>query len=388
MKKKRSMKKKDNKKKLIIPIIILVLLSIGISIYLYIDYNTINYKKNITIKIGDKVPTNKDIINKEDLKKIKNTIKWNKLKLEKNRAYNIGNYNGTFKYKKKSYQIKLKVKDTKKPTVEGVKDIEITIGDNIDILKDIKVTDDSKDKIDTKVEGEYDINKEGTYNLKVIVTDKAKNKEEKEFKLIVKAKPKVEIKQPSNNTVKTGTTSKGYKIENINGIYYINGILIANKTYSLPSTYNPGGLTSEFMNNFNNMKTTASNEGINLWIKSGFRSYIYQNTIYNNYVARDGRANADTYSARPGHSEHQSGLAADINSLEQSWINTKEGQWLNNNCHKYGFIIRYPQGKEPITGYIYEPWHIRYVGTDLSSKLYNNGNWITIEEYFGITSKY
>ena len=74
--------------------------------------------------------------------------------------------------------------------------------------------------------------------------------------------------------------------------------------------------------------------------------------------------------------------------LNQEWINTSEGQWLNNNCYKYGFIIRYPRGKEGITGYIYEPWHIRYVGVDVATQLYNGGNWITLEEYLGIDSKY
>ena len=142
------------------------------------------------------------------------------------------------------------------------------------------------------------------------------------------------------------------------------------------------------MNAFNKMQADAATQGIELSIVSGYRSYSRQNTLYNNYVARDGKVAADTYSARAGHSEHQTGLAADINSLYQSFINTVEGQWLNNNCYKYGFIIRYPQGKESITGYMYEPWHIRYVGVDIATKLYNNGNWLSLEEYLGITSVY
>ena len=136
------------------------------------------------------------------------------------------------------------------------------------------------------------------------------------------------------------------------------------------------------------MQADAASQGISLSIISGFRSYSRQSTLYNNYVNRDGKAAADTYSARAGHSEHQTGLAADINSLYQSFIDTPEGKWLNNNCHKYGFIIRYPKGKESITGYIYEPWHIRYVGVDIATSLYNGGNWISLEEYLGITSKY
>ena len=136
------------------------------------------------------------------------------------------------------------------------------------------------------------------------------------------------------------------------------------------------------------MRDDALKEGINLEIISGYRSYADQAYIYNNYVLSDSKSNADTYSARAGHSEHQTGLAADINSLNTNFIYTKEGMWLNNNCHKYGFIIRYPEGKASVTGYMYEPWHIRYVGAPLASELYNNGNWISLEEYYGITSTY
>ncbi len=184
-----------------------------------------------------------------------------------------------------------------------------------------------------------------------------------------------------------GKTSKGYEIKKVKGLYYIKGILIANKTYSLPSTYAPGDLLSEFTIAFTKMKNDAAKEGITLTVVSGYRSYTRQTTLYNNYVARDGKVNADTYSARPGHSEHQTGLAADLNLVDTSFENTKAGKWLAKNCYKYGFILRYPKGKESITGYIYEPWHFRFIG-DESENLYNNGNWISLEEYLGIDSKY
>lgn len=194
----------------------------------------------------------------------------------------------------------------------------------------------------------------------------------------------------SNNTSgNVGKTSKGYDIVKKNGIYYVKGILIANKTYDLPSTYNPGGLLSEFNSAFTKMKNAASKDGINLWVKSGFRSYATQKSLYNNYVARDGKAAADRYSARPGHSEHQTGLAADFNEISDTFGDTAAGKWLSNNCWKYGFILRYPKGKESITGYMYESWHFRYIGdTDIAKQLYNNGNWIALEEYLGIDSKY
>jgi D-alanyl-D-alanine carboxypeptidase len=130
----------------------------------------------------------------------------------------------------------------------------------------------------------------------------------------------------------------------------------------------------------------AANEGISLWVASGFRSYETQSWLYNNYVSIDGKAAADTYSARPGHSEHQSGLAFDLNIVADYFANTPEGIWLANNCWKYGFIIRYQAGKEAITGYKYEPWHVRYLGKDTAKAVYDSG--LCLEEYLGITSVY
>ena len=97
---------------------------------------------------------------------------------------------------------------------------------------------------------------------------------------------------------------------------------------------------------------------------------------------------ADKYSARAGHSEHQTGYCFDLNTIDDSFAFTNEGKWVDNNAYLYGFIIRYPKGKEELTGYQYESWHLRYVGKDLAKVLYNNGDWITMEEYFGLTSKY
>jgi D-alanyl-D-alanine carboxypeptidase len=171
----------------------------------------------------------------------------------------------------------------------------------------------------------------------------------------------------------------------IPGITYIQGTLIANKSYSLPADFNPG-LDSTCENQFYKLQNDAAQQGLNIWFASGFRSYDYQAQIYNNYVARDGQALADTYSARPGYSEHQSGLAIDVNQIDDSFIGTPEAVWLENHCHEYGFILRYPRGKESITGYQYESWHIRYVGTDLSYAVHDSG--LTLEEYFGIDSSY
>lgn len=166
---------------------------------------------------------------------------------------------------------------------------------------------------------------------------------------------------------------------------YINGILIANKTYALPSTYDPG-VDPTANAALQIMFEAAKADGINLYVRSGYRNYATQKRLYDNYVKRDGVAGADRYSARPGHSEHQTGLAFDINRADSTFIGTAEANWLAANCYKYGFIVRYPSGKESITGYKYEPWHIRYLGVDIATAVYNSG--LCLEEYLGITSVY
>ena len=202
----------------------------------------------------------------------------------------------------------------------------------------------------------------------------------------------------------TGTSSKGYAIEYKEGAYYVGGYLIANKTYLLAKDWEPKNtykkitpsmdgfcrecIDKEAYKAWSEMRSDASALGLNLWIQSGYRGYYYQQDLYNGYVKRKGKEAADKSSARPGASEHQTGLAFDLNTITNSFKDTKEGKWINNNCYLYGYIIRYPEGKTNETGYIYEPWHIRYVGKELAKKLYNDGAWLTMEDYFGITSKY
>ena len=169
------------------------------------------------------------------------------------------------------------------------------------------------------------------------------------------------------------------------GLTYVDGILIANKTYALPSDYNPG-VDSEAKEAFDRMQADAADEGLNIYISSGFRSYAYQEMLYERYVEKSGKAEADRYSARPGHSEHQTGLAFDLNTIDISFADTQEYVWVKEHCAEYGFIIRYPENKESITGYMYEPWHLRYLGKETAQKVADSG--LTLEEYLGIDSVY
>lgn len=166
----------------------------------------------------------------------------------------------------------------------------------------------------------------------------------------------------------------------------IDGIIIVNKSYPLPEEYNPMGLTAGTLRAFRKMACSARKDGICLCVYSGFRSYEYQEKLYNKYVSEYGKETADTFSARAGYSEHQTGLAIDVNSADDSFDDTPEALWLAENSWKYGFIIRYPKDKQHITGYKYEPWHVRYIGVQKARDVYCSG--LTLEEYLGIDSVY
>lgn len=136
------------------------------------------------------------------------------------------------------------------------------------------------------------------------------------------------------------------------------------------------------------MAAEAKKANIHLMLASGYRSYGDQKSVYSSFVAVHGQAQTDLFSARPGHSEHQTGLAADLEpstrkcELEACFGETAEGKWLAKNAHRFGFIIRYPASKTNLTGYDYEPWHLRFVGTALAGQLYRSG--LTLEQFFGL----
>lgn len=161
--------------------------------------------------------------------------------------------------------------------------------------------------------------------------------------------------------------------------YIPNNLELINKLYASSNLK----LVKEAKEAFELLAENAKKENLNIHAMSTYRSFLYQENLYNNYVKKDGIKLADTYSARPGHSEHQTGLAVDVYNKKisyQDFENTNEFKWMQNNAHKYGFILRYPKNKEHITGYMYEPWHYRYIGINEATYIHNYN--ITFEEYY------
>ena len=194
-------------------------------------------------------------------------------------------------------------------------------------------------------------------------------------------------------------------------------LILINKTHELSKDYWPedlviidrfvSGVGSEDTHKLrstaaealNKMLDAAEAEGLEIRLRTGFRSYGYQASLYQSYVNNQGQEEADTYSARPGFSEHQTGLACDLGGKSENFAlsykfgDTPEGKWVAEHAHEYGFIIRYTDGKTvdgirkpgEITGYVFEPWHVRYVGSDHAEKIHELG--ITLEEYLMIVDE-
>jgi len=177
---------------------------------------------------------------------------------------------------------------------------------------------------------------------------------------------------------------------------------LVNKQHSLDKTYEPTDLVTVDVptalenpeinqlrkaaaDALKEMFSKAKEADIKLYARSGYRSYKTQEALFKNYSAKNGKEAANRYSAKPGQSEHQTGLVMDVTSesvnlqLTEDFGETEEGKWISKHAHEFGFIIRYPKDKENITGYIYEPWHLRYLGIDLATEVYQSG--LTYEEF-------
>ena len=358
------------KKKTILGIVvasILVLCIIMVCIMWKSKADAIVFVEDNVIEYGSKIASEELV--KQSKGEILEYPKLNTKKLGKQKL----TYKVKYSFGSKAITHEVIIKDTQKPIID-LKQEKITIlqGDSFDPEENIKgvkdVVDGALNKAKETVPGSYtvsskvDIDTIGTYEVEIVAHDIHNNRSTKKYKVIVEEK--------SSNPTEYGN-------ENEAKPYYVNGILLVNKKHALPRTF--GGYNEEANQALAKLQTAASLEGYDLPTLSAYRSYDYQAGLYNDYVARDGKEAADRYSAQPGKSEHQTGLAFDIGQLDDSFGETPAGKWLAQHAHEYGFIIRYPKGKEHITGYMYEPWHVRYLGIDTATSVYQSG--LTLEEY-------
>jgi D-alanyl-D-alanine carboxypeptidase len=214
--------------------------------------------------------------------------------------------------------------------------------------------------------------------------------------------PTDEENPPDGGNESEGSSQNGGFAETLNEAEKRGLLILVNKEHAIDRDYKPSDLVkiryfasdrseatrymrAEAAEAFHRLVEKAAEEGIELKMTTAYRSYAFQKILFDSYVEKEGEEAANTYSARPGQSEHQTGLAVDVSSpsvgyqLTGEYSDTKEGKWLAEHAHKFGFIIRFPKGKEDITGYQYEPWHIRYVGLAAAREIRERN--LTLEEF-------
>lgn len=318
---------------------------------------------------------------KKNDKDVSKQIKVNKIKITKLKTYKI-----IYSLDNEEFIYEMKVVDKTAPIITGESTITLQQDDPFDqgILKLSAIDNFDKD-ITAKLtsEGSVDTSIPNDYELIFKVSDSSNNTSE--FKSIIHVEKKEERLVNSNNHSITQNNS-------INVVGNPNDIsVLINKSNQLSDGWVPSDLVSiggghvlraEAANTLQQMRQAAQNSGIAFNVVSSYRSQAYQTSLYNNYFASD-PINAPFYSAYPRTSEHELGLAIDISyvqALHSDLQNTSLGQWMAEHAHEYGWIMRYPYGKSDITGYVFEAWHYRYVGTSLATAIRNSA--LTLEEYY------
>ena len=373
----------DKQKRLIVILLMLTMIASGLAIYLYIknlERDQIKEGMYITFVSPTGVCEYGEVCNPQSFVEKASDPMIQVTSID-NKKLGLQTVSFTLQHGtvEKVIEYQIEIKDSKPPVITlKQEEVSLQINDSFEIedyiisIKDpidgdlmySKVSQDGRYTIKSDVDTEH----AGNYTVTITAYDIAHQKAEKILKVevIQKAEKIVSSNQTTSNPDAVSPT-------------YINGILLVNKTHPLPESY--GGTDPVAYAALQQLQQNAAQAGYAMPLISGYRSYEYQVTLYNNYVARDGQAAADRYSAKPGYSEHQSGLCFDVGSIDNDYGTTAAGKWLNAHAHEYGFIIRFPDGKENITGYMYEPWHIRYVGVEIATDIYQQQ--LTLEEYLG-----
>ena len=243
----------------------------------------------------------------------------------------------------------------------------------------------SNTKEDLKIEELENINKKISYfrneNIDRYIDYKRKNKDKDIIQIIKDVNMNLDKKKYVDTYEALNPNTEKILV---NKYYYLNENYIPKDLIDIDTKYSKQGmkLVKVAKEAFEELSEDALKEDMNIIAMSSYRSYEYQVNLYNNYVKKDGKEAADTYSARPGFSEHQTGLAIDVYNKKEPYTNfeqTNEFKWMQDNAYKYGFILRFPKEKENETGYQYESWHYRYVGKEIAKIIHKDN--ITLEEY-------
>lgn len=376
---------KNRKTVIIVACIVVVIIAVALG--LFISQPKVK-EDSFTFEYGKKVEIDTSAIFGDNSGKVKDIeVDYSSLKMVKDKDYpEVGEYELPFTYRtmiKHSDKLKVVVKDTTKPEFTSFSEkVEVAKGnEDFDFKSYFKASDLSNCTLDIDTK-DVKFDKEGDYTAEVTATDAYNNKESKKFTVVVKAEEKAAIASVDNEQKVSGTSQSSSN--SAVKPYYKNGILIVNKKHPVPPGFG-GGVNQTALAAVNRMISDMKAEGLSVdSTTSNYRSYSYQSTLYQNYVSAYGQASADTFSARPGYSEHQTGLAFDLREPGGGSLltNSKATRWVAKNAHKYGLIVRYQSGKEWITGYQAEPWHVRYVG-DIATSVYNSG--LSLEEYLGVS---
>lgn len=341
-----------------------------------------------TMEYGKSINLNtKELFNSSFIEPTNIQLDTSKIKNEADKNYPaVGTYKIMLTYHDlidHSKTLTIKVKDTTKPKITTSSDsIDVALNDNNhDFSKYFTIEDLSECYISFDTQ-KVDFTTPGTYVGKIKVTDKYNNSTSKEFNIVIQNEENQNDTSSNQNNSTTQSQNNPSTPQTTIEPYYVNGILVVNKKHPLPANY---GSQEDSTALSQLQKMIADMQSLGLSISnsySGYRSYQYQSNLYQNYVNSYGQASADTFSARPGYSEHQTGLAFDLIQPNGALLESpNEAQWVAQNAHKYGFIVRYQSGKESITGYMAEPWHVRYIGSE-ATNIYQSG--LTLEEYLHV----
>lgn len=280
----------------------------------------------------------------------------------------------------------------------GITEIIVCIGKIISSPKtEEKIEKTEKKDIEVKTPEAEKLNKLNNINEKIdyfnnnyidrYISYKEKNNNLTDEQIIKNVNMNLDLKQYGDK-IKAKNLNKTNIL--VNKYYYLEEDYVPNNLKAIKKQYALDGmkLVEEACNAFENMAKAAEKENLTIVAMSAYRSYSYQVNLYNRYVKSDGKEAADTYSGRPGHSEHQTGLAVDVYNQKETYTNfekTKEFTWMQNHASEYGFILRFPKNKENETGYIYESWHYRYVGVEIAKYIKEHN--ISYEEYYATIIK-